>query len=527
MEFQGQRGDPFSAWSVGKYAKRSATIHLCSEDVQINDTHHFNGIIVSDDTANGAVTIIDKGKKIKDALDNTQEATASLRNKVLGVTYPDSPITLYNGTGDSAADLDASDFTKIQLSNNYKGPFDAVHSPFFQLPVRDMNTGADYYGLNANGANADDALIIVTRLQDTYYFEIDGTHLPTPDDAKPFVKERLGNDNYASTEHWIEDQMAKGYVLHLMVWNTGTAQNRGNALEYFTPINMGHVKLEDGTRQAMTFIAKNSEIPSNLKTRLDAAITRRAVVAGEDEFNVELILGGNTAGFGHNNIFIPDGEGGYDANRLVTWNLFPATTISGITNLGFANSTENHCNYRVTIPNIIGYPEHKRCLVQVQSVSVHADNYIAPDPSDRLNPLFLGVEINGIGVQGNFSSFVQVANGSRSGGKVSNTNIVGYCNLETRGLREVSQYNYDESTAFAYGFDNYRSILDDGVLCSSPFGKQIHVRLINLTNKKDLNTNSSNGAFVKTSNDNKDIINNPTHLTLRLLFLDDDELPMR
>ena len=33
MEFQGQRGDPLSAWSVGKYAKRSATIHLNSKDL--------------------------------------------------------------------------------------------------------------------------------------------------------------------------------------------------------------------------------------------------------------------------------------------------------------------------------------------------------------------------------------------------------------------------------------------------------------------------------------------------------------
>ena len=85
------------------------------------------------------------------------------------------------------------------------------------------------------------------------------------------------------------------------------------------------------------------------------------------------------------------------------------------------------------------------------------------------------------------------------------------------------------SRAFAYGFDNNRSILTDGVLCSSPFGRQIRIKLHNLTNKELLNTNSDNGILLRvprTSN-SKDIINNPTHLTLRLLFLDDDDLPMR
>jgi hypothetical protein len=84
------------------------------------------------------------------------------------------------------------------------------------------------------------------------------------------------------------------------------------------------------------------------------------------------------------------------------------------------------------------------------------------------------------------------------------------------------------SRAFAYGFDNHRSILTDGVLCSSPFGKQIRIKLLNLTNKELLNTNSDNGTvLMKETPNSKDIINNPTHLTLRLLFLDDDDLPMR
>ena len=79
----------------------------------------------------------------------------------------------------------------------------------------------------------------------------------------------------------------------------------------------------------------------------------------------------------------------------------------------------------------------------------------------------------------------------------------------------------------AYNYTNQRSIVDDGILCSSPFGKQIRVRFVNLTNNKKLNTNSDDGVLVRGSNSPTDIINNPTHLTLRLLFLDDDDLPMR
>ena len=188
--------------------------------------------------------------------------------------------------------------------------------------------------------------------------------------------------------------------------------------------------------------------------------------------------------------------------------MFPATKVDAITH-SFANPTDNHCNYIATIPNTIGYPEHKRCLAQVQSFALHGEADFAPQHTDRINPMFVGVEVAGLGIQHNFSSH-------NSTSSVTNSNILGYANFELRDQKPQ-----------AYNYTNQRSIVDDGILCSSPFGKQIRVRFVNLTNNKTLNTNSDDGVLVRGSNSPTDIINNPTHLTLRLLFLDDDDLPMR
>ena len=108
--------------------------------------------------------------------------------------------------------------------------------------------------------------------------------------------------------------------------------------------------------------------------------------------------------------------------------------------------------------------------------------------------------------------------------KVSTTSLVGSFCLDSRGQR--SWFHTDSNPPLSYGFDNQRSILDDGVLINSPFGKQLRVRLINLSNKKTLNTNT--GEHDETGHAPSDDINeNPTHLTLRILFLDDDDLPDR
>ena len=51
MEFEGQRGDAITPWSVGKHAKRSATIHLNSRDLVRPLDEHITSVIVGQDAA--------------------------------------------------------------------------------------------------------------------------------------------------------------------------------------------------------------------------------------------------------------------------------------------------------------------------------------------------------------------------------------------------------------------------------------------------------------------------------------------
>ena len=72
-------------------------------------------------------------------------------------------------------------------------------------------------------------------------------------------------------------------------------------------------------------------------------------------------------------------------------------------------------------------------------------------------------------------------------------------------------------------YTSNRSITDDGVLIGTPFGKQLRVKIKNMTTNDLL--------VMQPKNDNGDandeIKNNPVHVTLRFLFLDDDEIPDR
>ena len=105
MEFQGQRGDPLSTWSVGKYAKRSATIHLCSEDCQTTANQVFSSTIATY-TDNGSVTVFDTGKKIRDAIQDGQEPRVRVHNPGFNTTLDTTTVALFGGTGDSAKGAD-------------------------------------------------------------------------------------------------------------------------------------------------------------------------------------------------------------------------------------------------------------------------------------------------------------------------------------------------------------------------------------------------------------------------------------
>ena len=147
------------------------------------------------------------------------------------------------------------------------------------------------------------------------------------------------------------------------------------------------------------------------------------------------------------------------------------------------------------------------------------------------------MELHGVAPQNVFSTNV---GGARSlvdtGGEVvppqvNNCTMIGYGLLEPIGInRDKAQdpaaaalVDVADNQRVAYGFKSFRSIVDDGTLISSPFGKQVRVRFVNMTSGETL----ASGSISTDTTHHDAIQNNPTHLVLRMLFLDDDEVPMR
>ena len=169
---------------------------------------------------------------------------------------------------------------------------------------------------------------------------------------------------------------------------------------------------------------------------------------------------------------------------------------------------EHHQNYTCFIPNSIGYPEHKRCLVQVQecwlSSPTGLNNWV------RQQPPLLGVELSGVAAKNVFTMSV----GGRAGVAESNGNLIGVGIVELfshpvfQNTGDVGVQSVNDNRKVSIGWRNTRSILDDGVLINTPFGRHINVKLVNMGN-------------------NKVFANTPSHVVLRLVFLDDDELPGR
>ena len=141
----------------------------------------------------------------------------------------------------------------------------------------------------------------------------------------------------------------------------------------------------------------------------------------------------------------------------------------------------------------------------------------------QVTPVQVGVVLEGVAAQDVFSTGT---------GVVSNSGIIASCALDVKGQRYIHSKPVANGggvdighRVMSYAYENTRHILTDGVLVNSPFGKQMRVKFINLTSNEVLNTTSDDDFQGR--NSREDVINNPTHLTLRLLFLDDDDIPMR
>ena len=110
----------------------------------------------------------------------------------------------------------------------------------------------------------------------------------------------------------------------------------------------------------------------------------------------------------------------------------------------------NHCDYRIQIPNIVGYPEHKRCLLQVQSLMVYGHNEFATfatveDPLIETPPL-VGVEIANIGPMNVFSTSIGrgYSHANVAEGHGGYAPFVGYGMLGSIGTPAVAPTTGDE-----------------------------------------------------------------------------------
>jgi hypothetical protein len=111
---------------------------------------------------------------------------------------------------------------------------------------------------------------------------------------------------------------------------------------------------------------------------------------------------------------------------------------------------------------------------------------------------------------------------------MGNATLIGYGMIEPIGLNRYvgSGNDISRNQRIAYGFKNFRSVIDDGVLCGTPFGKVIRVRFVNMTTGETL-TSATGMNDDLDDNTSNTIENNPSHVVLRMLFIDGDEVPDR
>ena len=137
----------------------------------------------------------------------------------------------------------------------------------------------------------------------------------------------------------------------------------------------------------------------------------------------------------------------------------------------------NNVDYRISIPNEASFPGKSRCLVKVESIAA-----------------------------GDVTSYDTVA-------YVDIPEMAPH-NLFIKGRRAIGAVS-DQG-----GMNNTSSLLDSGVLCQTPFGKTLSVKLFDVANHDLLGSNliHSNAATVN-------LVNKfPTTIVIQLLFLTNEDL---
>lgn len=172
MEFEGQRGDAVTPWSVGKYAKRSATIHLCSEDCQVQDNTVFGTAVVSylpNQGGKANVTVVDNEvngvNPIRAAIPRlaANEGFVRIHNPAAGLAHDTTKMTLGGVADDGVLTVggaDVDDFTVLGLENLDYHQQNAVTNIFTPIPVRKVDNSVVEF---ADGSNAEGKMIVASQ----------------------------------------------------------------------------------------------------------------------------------------------------------------------------------------------------------------------------------------------------------------------------------------------------------------------------------------------------------------------------
>jgi len=557
-----KHGNPTEAWSVGKYAKRSATIHLCSNDLSQTAGHfRFKTTLVEKRTAT-SISVVDKDGDVREGVG--KYPAKLIIQHFDGSESEVDPVVTLSGDGE---DNDHKEETKLNVTVDDK----AIFSGPSMIPGLDPKLVEDplAVGYDADKIARRDNILRGTRAaaadRSPYHalveqqnnqhpiilFNLLSTRMPSyagdhylmcipmhmfPHHLEDYEKgsldcrDRLAVDyDQDDPDHW-RQHANNGYRLELYHSANGAAEADGSSaatfnLVYTTSLDVLGVYQNPATMLEHLVVVR---IPYDqyIYNLFNSDIGAGDGAGGDGDYNsnrTNAPEGPATAADATNvgSIFYLADKleaGGRNNQYRVNIRKMPHTYIQSYNHFP---DGQDHCNYEVTIPNTIGYPEHKRCLVQVQSLCLYGKNVFLDDDiygmGKQTNPVYVGVLLEGVGGQNVYSTYLS---NDVQDSKVSTTSLVGTFCLDTRGQR---QNIHGIGSPLSFGFDNHRSILDDGVLINSPFGKQIRVRLLNMSNKKTLNTDA--GSFGYSTAD--DINENPTHLTLRILFLDDDDLPDR
>lgn len=505
--------DCMSPWPVGKYAKRSATLHIGSED-QLQYTNNQQAVTyLNPDVANpGPLTNLQPmtsgtgGGYTRMVFQHITTAQLNNGHHFTNANGPDLYVSGLTNTGSFVNVQPGLDYLvvtsgDIPLGTN-TGSALAVGS---RIPIQNKGSNGDNLTLSVNTDDIGGAL----NWQDARY---NANHLGISGidalDGADYLDTTLGSIAVTTVYlnlHNVGD-IATGDTIAFSKGENANFVNNGNA---------NQLSIGGNHWEHRTILTATRDVGNNRTTIQVLRLANTAPNVGPVASSIDGVS--------------------YTRNYVVRRNVRFDIRRPSLTNTG-----DTHVNFAVPIPNIIGYPEHKRCLLQVQQAWFYAGDQFSllskhgSTGSDQQTPPLVGVEILGVGPHNSFSTNVGrsqrqlVTDETAHPTGMGHATLVGYGMIEPIGIQRYVGAGNDTSRnqRIAYGFKNFRSILDDGVLCASPFGSVIRVRFVNMSTGETLASGTVNDGDA-TDITVLTIQENPTHLVLRLLFIDDDEVPMR